>query len=650
MVSFIAGSLFSQKRDSKSPFINLKSPDGQIIFSLQIRNDYPSYSVSYKGHNLITDSKLSLKFKETGEFGQDLDINNPIYRSINGYYNLVVGKSKTVHTNFNEVSIRFDEKNKPHRKINLIVRVFNDGLAFRYQFPEQIGWTSFSLMSENSTFNFSGNPMVLTLFRSDFKTSHEGLYTKLSLNEIKPDTLMDMPALFDFKKVYVAITEAELVDYAGMYLTKVNGILTSKLSPLPDQEEICVKARFPHNSPWRVMMISDRLGDLFESNILTSLNEPCKIKDTSWIKPGKATWPWWNGSVVGDSSIKPGNNFETNKYYIDFCARNGLEYHSVVESGGHEWYVNNGNGYAPGTIVDVTKPVDGLDIQKVCDYAKSKGVGIRVWVHWAALYPQLNKAFAQYEKWGIKGLMVDFMDRDDQVMVNIQNEILQKAAEHHLHIQFHGAYKPTGMQRTYPNEFTREGTLNYEVDKWDNKVTPSHDLNIVFTRLLAGATDYHLGGFRAVPEDKFTVHYVKPLVMGTRCHMLAMYVILESYLGLVCDYPEAYEGQPGFEFIKEVPTVWDQTKVLDAKVSEYIIMAREKDSKWYVGSITDGARDETISFGFLPSGEFSAEIYTDVPDSPNEIKKDISSLNSKSNVTIHLPKGGGMVMRIIKSK
>ncbi len=352
--------------------------------------------------------------------------------------------------------------------------------------------------------------------------------------------------------------------------------------------------------------------------------------------------------MVGDSTIVPGNNFETNKYYIDFCARNNLEYHSVVEHGGHEWYVNNGTGYMPGTEVDVTRPVDGLDMQKVCDYARSKGVGIRVWVHWAALCPGLDEAFTLYEKWGISGLMVDFMDRDDQEMVNIQNEILQKAAEHRLHIQFHGAYKPTGIHRTYPNEFTREGTLNYEVNKWDNTITPAHDLNIVFTRLLAGATDYHLGGFRAVPESQFEPHYEKPLMLGTRCHMLAMYVVLESYLGLVCDYPEAYEYQPGFDFIKEVPTSWDETKVLDAEVSEYIIIARRKNSDWYVGAITRNPRDITVSFGFLQDGNFSTEIYTDAPDNPNALNKEILEIDSGSKIIVHLAHGGGTVMHILK--
>jgi alpha-glucosidase len=628
--------------------ILLNSPNGNLRFSFGTDQGYPSYSVNFRDHILIKDSPLSLVFKESGKFGQNLVIGKPVYKMIDESYFLVVGKTKTARNFCNEVSIPLIEKVSPSRRINIVIRAFNDGIAFRYEFPDQEKWKSFSLISENSSFKFTDDPTVLTLFRPDFCTSHEGLYSKLSFSSIKNDTLMDIPALFDFHGIYMAITEAALVDYAGMYLVKRDGVLTGELSPLPSNNGICVIADFPHKSPWRVMMISDLIGDLFESDILTNLNEPCKIEDTSWIKPGKATWPWWNGSVVEDKAITPGNNFETNKYYIDFCSRNGIEYHSVVESGGHEWYVNNGKGYMPGTIVDVTKPVESLDMKRICDYANSKGVGIRVWVHWAALYPRLDEAFAQYEKWGIRGLMVDFMDRDDQDMVNIQNEILQKAADHHLHIQFHGAYKPTGIHRTYPNEFTREGTLNYEVDKWDTTVTPAHDLNVVFTRLLAGATDYHLGGFRAVPEDKFRVQYEKPLVMGTRCHMLAMYVVLESYLSLVCDYPEAYEGQPGFEFIREVPTVWDKTKVLDAKVSQYIIMAREKNSVWHVGSITNSARDENISLSFLPEGHYIAEIYTDVPENVNGVKKEILDVSSKSKIPVHLSRGGGMVMRIKK--
>ncbi len=633
--------------------IQLSSPNGNINFFFRLINKSAMYTVTFKGKTLVDYSSLSLNF-DNGNFQNNLKLNKPIFRDTVEDYNLIVGKTKQVHTHYKEVIIPLEETISPFRKINIVVRIFDDGLAFRYQFLQQNNQSSFSLLDENTTFKISGNPTVHALLLPDYVSSHEGVYNSLSFNKIKEDTLMDLPALFDFDgNAYLAITEAELVDYAGMYLSKHNGILISKLSPLPNQTAIKVKADLPHQTPWRVLMISDRIGALIESNILTSLNEPCKIKDVSWIKPGKTTFPWWNGNVVPDTLNAPGNNFVTNQYYIDFCARNNIEYHSVVEYGLHQWYMDDGISFQPGPHADVTTPVPGLNMQQVCDYAKSKGVGIRVWVHWAALYPKLDTAFTLFEKWGIKGMMVDFMDRDDQQMVNIQTEILQKAAAHHLHIQFHGAYKPTGLSRTYPNEFTREGTRNYEVDKWNkNGISPDHDINIPFTRMLAGSTDYHLGGFRAVPEDSFKAQYTKPLMLGTRCHMLAMYVVLENYLQMVCDYPAAYEGQQGFEFIKEIPTSWDETKVLNAKICEYITIARRKNDDWFVGTITNHeARQLTIPLNFLSDGKYIATIYSDAKDvdqNPNNLIKQITIVTNKDEITLKIASGGGEVIRLKK--
>ena len=633
--------------------IKLSSPDGNIPYVFQLKDKVPVYTVSFKGKPIIKNSGLSLSFSETGLFKQDLKTLKPVFREAIETYELIVGKAKSVKHPFKEVIIPLEETKKPFRKINLAVRAFNDGLAFRYEFPRQKNWSSYSLTDENSDFKLTGDPKLLTLFLPTYTTSHEGEYSSLLLSEVKEEELMDMPTLFEFPgHVYLAITEAALVDYAGMYLSKHAGVLTSKLSPLPGQAEIKVKAKLPHRSPWRVMMISDRIGALIESNILTSLNEPNKIKDVSWIKPGKTTFPWWNGSIIPDTSFAPGNNFENNQYYIDFCARNGIEYHSVVESCGHEWYTNDGGGYQPGLNVDVTKPVPGIDMQQICDYAKTKGVGIRVWVHWKALYPKLDTAFALFEKWGLKGMMVDFMDRDDQEMTNIKEEILIKAAKHKLHIQFHGSEKPTGLSRTYPNEFTREGTLNYEVNKLDKRVTPDHDLNIVFTRMLAGSTDYHLGGFRAVPDSLFKVQYTRPLMLGTRCHMLAMYVVLENYQGMICDYPAAYEGQPGFDFLKIVPTVWDETRVLDAKVGEYITIARKKNNEWFIGSITNSkAREISIPFNFLSEGEWMADIYTDAEDAgknPDRLVQQSRIVKNTDKLSFQQAPGGGTVLHLRK--
>lgn len=632
--------------------VAVSSPDKKIQFSFQLVDKSPQYRISFNGKNIIDHSSLSLQF-DNEHFDSNILMRKPVLKTAVEQYTLPVGKAKNINDAYNEVTIPLEKNSGDHLHINIVVRAFNNGVAFRYEFPKQANRNSFVLTDENSSFQFTENPTVHALFLPNYTSSHEGPYTTILLNDIKNDTLMDMPAVFECSnKVFVAITEAALTDYAGMYLSKKNDKLTGTLSPLPNQTTIKVKANFPHKSPWRVLMISDRMGDLFENNIVTDLNEPCAI-DTSWIKPGKTTFPWWNGNVTPDTLNAPGNNFVTQQYYIDFCARNNIQYHTVVEYGLHQWYTDDGVGFSPGPNNDVTKPVPGLDMKEVCDYAATKGVGIRVWVHFGALYPRLDSAFAIFERWGLKGMMVDFMDRDDQEMVNMQTEILQKAAAHHLHIQFHGAYKPTGLHRTYPNEFTREGTMNYEVNKWDKRMTADHDLNIVFMRMLAGSTDYHLGGFRAVPDSLFKVQYTRPLMMGTRCHMLAMYVVLENYLQMVCDYPAAYEGEPGFEFIRQIPTVWDETKVPVAELNKYITIARKKGDDWYVGTITNNdARTVQIPMSFLGAGNYTAEIYTDANDvtaNPNHLKKEAKSITNKDTLTVAVAPGGGSVAHIRKT-
>ncbi len=626
--------------------LKLSSPDRSIHLEIIHGHSSPQYAVWYKNKPLILPSNLTLSFNGSGIFGPHISYGNPQKKEVIDEYPLIIGKTSQVKEHYWELFLPMKENKAPFRKVSIRFRVFNDGLAFRYEFPKSEGQDSLILKDENTEFNFFGNPKVLTLFRENFTTSHEGIYDHLNLKDIKEDTLMDMPTLFESQNsAFVGITEANLIDYAGMYLIKKKDIITTALSPRPDGSGLLVKALLPHVSPWRVLMISDRVGALVESNILTNLTEPNKVVNPSWIKAGKTTFPWWNGNVTPDTSFAPGNNFETNKYYIDFCAQVGLEYHSVVEYGLHEWYVSDGTGFQPGPHNDASTPVPGLDIQQICDYAKTKGVGIRFWVHWKALYPILDKAFTQYEKWGIKGLMCDFMDRDDQEMVNIQNEIVQKAALHHLHIQFHGAYKPTGLQRTYPNEFTREGTLNYENNKGGDRVGPDEDINIPFTRMLAGPTDYHLGGFRAVPRSRFKTQYTAPLMLGTRCHMLAMYVVLENPQGMVCDYPAAYLGQPGFDFIQKVPTIWDETKVPVAEVGQYIALARKKGKDWFFGAISNSKpRTIVVPLSFLGEGTFTAKIYSDAPDvetEPNHLTISEKVVKSTDSLSLNLGAGGG---------
>lgn len=637
--------------------VSLKSPDGKITFSFVLDKKYPSYAVDYKGKQLIKQSELSLDFKEGGRFAADLVLLKPLRSKVEEDYVLPVGKASNIHSRYNQLILPLREKSKTGRQINLVVRLFDDGLAFRYEFPKQQNWSAYSLLEERTTFHLIGNPKVNTLlFGQDYNSSHEGLYHKTTLDKVPENNLMDLPALFEYPgQVFVAITEASLRNYSGMYLVKKHGMLSSQLTPLPSDKEVMVKATLPHHTPWRVIMIGDKAGSFLESNLLTNLNEPTKFKDVSWLKPGKTSFHWWNGDVVPDSTFAPGVNFETNKYYIDFCARNNIEYHSVIGYGGFPWYPANGPSYAEqGTYSDVTKTVASLDMQRICDYAKSKGVAIHVWINWKALYPQLEAAFTQFEKWGIKGMMVDFLDRSDQEMVNIQEEILERAAAHHLFIQFHGAFKPTGLNRTFPNEFTREGTYNYEQNKWLPKaVNPDHDLDIAFVRMIAGASDYHLGGFRAVTPEKFKPKYIRPNMVGTRSHMLAMYVVLESYLNMVADYPQAYEGEPGFEFLQKVPTVWDETKVLGAEMDKYLSIARKHKEEWYIGAINSStAREVKIPLDFLDKATYTAEIFMDANDAeeqPNYLIKTKKEVINGTVLTVKLAAGGGCAIRLYRN-
>lgn len=634
--------------------ISVSSPDGKLKFLLKITPETVSYEVNYKRQLLVENSLLGFNF-DSGEFGSNLKVGKVRRKSIDETYELVVGKVSTARNHCNEMVVPLQEKVSPGRLINLVVRAFNDGIAFRYEFPEQEGWNSYVMYDEKTQFRLSGNPMALLMYLPGYINTHEGVYTHTGYDKIAKKRLIEMPVTLEFENgVFMSITEAAIRDYAGMYLVKEKDAFAGKLSPRLGQEKIKVEINeFPHRTPWRVISVSDRIGGLLETNILTSLNEPCKIEDTSWIKPCRTTFTWWNGNVVPDSTFSPGNNFETNKYYIDFAARNGLDAHGIYGYAETPWYYDDNFNFGwAGPNADITRPIPCLNMPRIADYAKSKGVGIHLWVHWRPLYDKLEEAFALYEKWGVKGLMVDFLDRDDQEMICIQEDILKAAAKHRLFIQFHGSSKPSGLTRTYPNEFTREGTLNYEVCKWDTLVNADHDISIPFTRLLAGPADYHLGGFRALPRSKFKIQYVNPYVMSTRCHMMAMYVVLENHLTSLCDKPEAYEGQPGFEVLRTVPGTWDEISVPLAEFNKYVTVARRSGTDWWVGTLNDGtARTLNLKLDFLGDGKYQAEIYTDAPDvdeNPNHLNKETRTVTRKDVIELPLAADGGSVLRISK--
>ena len=622
------------------------SPNGEIEIRFAIKEKekpYPKgerfyYSVFYKGKELLLDSPLSLKFKNMPPFDQGLKLTDVSKSEINESYTPVYGKFKNIVSHCNEARISLQEADKNNRKIHVIFRAYNDGIAFRYYFPEQAAFKDFQLTEELSCFYFVDNHTVYAGQTEEYASSQENVFEKTKLNSIY--SMICPPLLVEIKDgPWAAITEANLTDYAGMYLTRVKKFkyaLVTSLSPLPDDPEILVKASTPHFSPWRVLMIGEKIGDLIESNIVMNLNEPCAIEDTSWIKPGKSAWDWWSGWYIPDADFPTGSNMPTLKHFIQFAGDMGFEYMMIDEG----WSEQE----------DITKPVPGIDIPGLVEFADKLGVKIILWARWTNVDRQMDKTFPLYEKWGIAGVKIDFMSRNDQEMVNFYDRTVKNAAKHHLLIDFHGAYLPTGSRRTYPNLITREGVLGNEYNKFDERITPDHCLTLPFTRMLAGPMDFTPGGFLNVTDGKFIVQYKSPFVRGTRCFQLAMFVVYESPLQVCCDDPGNYRNQKGLEFLRKVPATWDDTKVINAQVGDYITIARKHGNDWFIGSMTDWTpRTLEIPLTFLSKGEYVAQIFSDGKEAvkdPTQVEITEISVTSSDVIKADLAPGGGQVIHI----
>ncbi len=569
------------------------------------------------------------------------------------------GKTSVLRERFEEAVVALEETSAPRRRIDVVVRAYEDGVAFRYGFPASQDREDLRIAEERTLFAFRGDPRAYALPLDGFTTSHENYYSVGPLKEAHRLPLIGLPLLLEFSEefsgesaggIWAAVTEADLTDYAGLYLKadpQAPGRLEARLSPQPGRAGVKVEARAPHVSPWRVVMVADSPARLLESNLVLALNDPCAIADTSWIWPGKSTFPWWNGYEVGSAGFQGGLNTATMLHYIDFCEEQGIPYHSL-DGFDTAWY---GGPIVPYEGADITKSVPAIDLPQVIAYARRKGVRLRFWMHWEAAKRHMDRAFPIYEEWGIEGVMIDFLDRDDQEMVRFVHQLVKKAADHRLTVTLHGIHKPTGIRRTYPNLLVHEGVLNLEYDKWSKTgSSPEHELLVPFTRMLAGPLDYHQGGFRSVRPRDFAPRNVAPIVMGTRARMLAMYVVYEDPMPMMVDFPEAYRAQPGLSFVVRVPTVWDETRVLAARVGDSIAIARRRGGEWYAGAMTDGeAREVDLRLAFLGPGDHVAEIYSD-PSDPKApataLIEERSIVDAATVIRARLAPAGGHAMRI----
>ena len=623
--------------------LSLRSPDGKIEVAISA-GGILSYAVNVDGMPVIGESKLGLQFRDGADLDRDVELLRAERRSADSTWENRWGKRRKVRDHYNELRLIMHEKSDTGRNFEVVFRAYDDGVGFCYILPEQKGMENFVLTREQTEFAFTDNfACYAGRQEKGFQGPQEWEFKPCKLSDIKAESIIGLPLLVKTPVAWVALTEADIRDWAGMWLgaapaagANKNGAvtLTTKLAPRRDGQGL-IKATTPHNSPWRILMIGRRPGQLIESDLVLNLSTPCQLPDTSWVKPGKMAWDhWWSGDVKMDTA--------TLKQYIQLAADMGWPYQLID----WQWY-----GPFNKPDADITKVNPAVDMDEVRRFAAEKGVRLWLWLHWTDVdhNDAYKKAFPLYEQWGMAGVKIDFMDRDDQEMVNWYEKITKAAAEHRLMVNFHGAFKTSGFNRTFPNQITREGILGNEYNRWSARVTPEHKVTLPFTRFLAGPADFTPGGFLNRQPGRFKADSKAAQVQGTRAAELALFVVYDSPLCCVCDHPRHYLNQPGTDFLKAVPTVWDDTRVLDAEVAEYLVISRRSGNQWFLGALSnDKTRELAVKLDFLGKGRWKARLWKDAADSQiNAEHLEVADrfVTSADTLNLRLAPCGGCVVR-----
>jgi hypothetical protein len=645
----------------------LTSPGGATSLSVTTGPDGLFWSVSHHGQAVLVPSAIALQL----ESGEQLDGHPPLTVSRAkkaGYILPLHYKKDTIRDDYNELTLSFVKAG-----YGLIFRAYDDGAAYRFFVRRK---DSLTIRTETAIFNFPADDSAWIPYVNDpspdiYTTSFENLYRKFPLSEFKKDTLAFLPVLVDLgngKKA--AILEADLEDYPGMFVQASNPPagnlgtaagapanpapgLSAKFAPYPLEERqgghnqlqslvtrradyIAVTAG-TRSLPWRILVCSDQDKELADNDMVYRLASPSRVADTSWIKPGKVAWDWWNDWNISHVDFRAGINTETYKYYIDFAAANHISYILLDE------------GWADKT--DIMQVVPGIDLPAIITYGSQKNVGVWLWGGMLPLDRKLDEALSHYSKLGIKGFKIDFMNRDDQKMVQFFYRVAKEAAQYHLMLDFHGAYKPTGLQRTYPNVMNFEGVRGMENEKWANDDFPGYDATIPFIRMLAGPLDYTPGAMKNYNKANFRPINGEPMSQGTRCHQLAMYIVYEAPFSMLADNPTNYMREPeSVQFIAGAPETFDQTLALDGQVGQYVAIARRKGKDWYIGALTNwSSRNLTLDLSFLPPGRYQATIIRDGINADRDgtdYKLETVPVTSDTKLPVHLSNGGGWVAKI----
>jgi alpha-glucosidase len=641
---------------AQSPPVEVISPDHQIALYLKVQpgsnkqaagtDGQLVYAVTFHQKKIFEDSALCLELANQAPLGAAIHITSATTGSGVDDYSLLVGKTSVVHDPYNSLTLQALESSGSGRVFEIEARVYDSGLAFRYRVPAQPALLRYQLTQEDTEFRPVIDADAWALRLPNYQSAYESEYVPQVLSALSNQggvsshilngapMLLHMPGL-----AWAAVGEADLEGNAAMYLENPTGnwtghYIVSKISPALDGKSPAVDASLPHDSAWRVILIGDTPGQLVESNLITNLNSSNRVADTSWIHPGKASWNWWNGGLGPDGqSAYTTKNME---YYVDFASESGFPY-MMLDAG---W-----------SDRDITKMRGNVDVPELVEYAAKKHVKIWIWLYSKAVAEQMQQAFPLYEKWGVAGVKIDFVLRNDQKGIQWYYDVAMLAAEHHLMVDFHGATQPWGIQRTYPNVLDYEAVLGLENNKAGRRDGPLNRVTFPFTRMLSGPMDYTPGGFDNVTRQDFVARDKRPMVMGTRAQQLALYVVFDEPLAMVSDAPSAYANQPGFRFIKDVPTTWDAIRVLNGEPGEFVTIARRHGEEWYLGSLTNWtSRDLRISLQFLGKGTYKAELYGDAADAgqnPKHIFVREQTVRSSDILVLHLASGGGCAIRFV---
>jgi alpha-glucosidase len=629
----------------------VSSPNGRVSLTFEMREGRPFYGVRFDGTPVIDPSPLGVRLKGGGVLGPGLVVRESSMEDSDLTWTPVAGIRSPIEDHHRELRVALGPSGSGPSTLDLVFRVSDEGAAFRYEIPTGEKPTRVEIAGEDTEFRFPSDRRAFVLSRRDFGDSYEGTYDPVRLSDVSPETLLGLPLLAEGENHWVALTEADLTDYAGMSLRRDPDDprrLVAALAPLPETEGVAVRGKTPLVSPWRVFLIGDRAGDLMESTLVWNLNDPSVLDDTSWIQPGKATWPWWNDRVVSDPAIEGGRpSTAVMKYYTDFAARHGIP-NLVVDAG---WYSLERDAWEQPEKEDVLTMEETrasfYDVKEVIRYAREKGVKVHLWVHLASLRHRVEEVLAAYAEWGASGIKLDNFGGDDQQMVNDVHHVVRVAAAHHLTVDFHGAYKPTGICRTWPNFLTREGVLGLEFSKGRPVPTNQHNVTIPYTRMLAGPMDYTPGAFDLDGAPGHPKH-----VQGTRAQQIAMYIVYFSPFQMLVDYPAVYETSPEqFDFVLGVPTAWDDTRFVDGEPGDFVVVARRHGDAWYLGAMTDeDARSLAIPLTFLtPDRDYDAFVCRDGDDvgrDPQSVTCETRRVRADGALDARLAGGGGMAVRL----